>query len=89
MACSGSSGLPVFFSFFFFHSLEAKDSSHGWSRSCRPFHIELKPYLMSYITANQTHFPSLAIAFIKQLSDAFTESDLICTVSPHYVDMKT
>lgn len=68
----GGDGLQWLFraSCLFFQSLEAKDTSHGWSRSSRPFHIESKPYLMSDVTpqTSQTHFPSLATVFIKQLN---------------------
>lgn len=40
----------------FFSSLEATDTSHGWSRSSNPFHIKSNPYFTSKITPNVPEF---------------------------------
>lgn len=90
MACSGSLGLPVFF----FQSLEAKDTSHGWSRSSRPFHIRVQTLfdVIRNPRTRQTRFPSPATVSIKQPGDAVTESGIILAVEPpppHFADMKT
>lgn len=40
----------------FFLSLEATDTSHGWSRSSNPFHIKSNPYFTSKTTPNVPDF---------------------------------
>lgn len=58
----------------FFLSLEATDTSHGWSRSSNPFHIKSNPYLTSKITPN---VPDFYIFLLNEARSA--ETRLLCT----------